>query len=379
MRLRRAFVIVAALPIGLAGYAAWSAVPEQRPVLPLAWTTLARASITADPKRRELVLELPPVDLPAGAGHHVLQPPACLGEFPVNASIYAFHAELRDQDGRLLPADLLHHLNVMDPAERELFLPIARRILASGRETGEIRFPWLLFGARVRAGERIIANAMLHNPTPVSYRGVRVRLVLSYIPDGRLWPFFSVFPWQLDVAFPVGDKSFDLPPGHSVRSYEGSPSVDGKIVVIGGHMHEYGRTIEFWDATLGKLLWHGEPAPAPRGEPSPVPLGRFYGLSGIGLPIMASHRYRVRVIYENPTGHTIAAGGMGVVGGLFIPRRGAVWPSAEPSNSLYQQDVRHFMGLTGGGMSGMEGMHGMGGMGGMGGMDSHAYDHGSTP
>jgi hypothetical protein len=104
-----------------------------------------------------------------------------------------------------------------------------------------------------------------------------------------------------------------------------------------------------------------------------VPLGRFYGLSGIGLPIVASHRYRVRVIYENPTGHTIAAGGMGVVGGLFIPRRGAVWPSAEPSNSLYQQDVRHFMGLTGGGMSEMEGMRAMGGM------DSHAHDHGSTP
>jgi len=134
VRLRRAFVIVAALLIGLVGYAAWSAVPEQRSVLPLAWMTLPRASITADPKRRELVLELPPVDLPAGAGHDV--PPASRGEFPVNASIYAFHAELRDRDGRLLPADLLHHMNVMDPAERELFLPIARRILASGRETG---------------------------------------------------------------------------------------------------------------------------------------------------------------------------------------------------------------------------------------------------
>lgn len=367
MRLQRAFLIVATLRIALAGYAAWSAVPAQRTVLPLAWSTMPRASITADPKRQELVLELPPVDLPAGAGHDVPQPPASLAEFPVNGAVYAFHAELRDADGRLLPADLLHHMNVMDPSERELFLPIARRILASGRETGEIRFPWLLFGARVHAGERIIANAMLHNPTPLSYRGVRVRLVLSYVPDHRPWPLFSVFPWQLDVAFPVGDKTFDLPPGHSERVYEGSPAVDGKIVVIGGHMHEYGRTIELWDATTGKLLWHGEPAPAPPGQPRSVPLGRFYGLSGIGLPISASHRYRVRVIYENPTGHTIAAGGMGVVGGLFIPRRGAVWPIAERSNSLYQQDVRHFMGLRRSGMSGMEGM------------ESDAHDHGSTP
>jgi hypothetical protein len=339
--------------------------------MPLAFTTLPRASITADPKRQELVLELPAVDLPAGAGHNVPQPPASVAEFPVNGSVYAFHAELRDETGRLLPPELLHHMNVMDPSERELFLPIGRRILASGTETGEIRFPWLLFGARVHAGERILANAMLHNPTPVGYRGVRVRMVLSYIPDHRPWPFFSVFPWQLDVAFPVGDKTFDLPPGRSERAYEGSPAVDGKIVVIGGHVHEYGRTIEFWDATTGKLLWHGEPVSPKTGEPGAVPLGRFYGLSGIGLPVLASHRYRVRVIYENPTGHAIAAGGMGVVGGLFIPRRGAVWPSAEPSDSLYQQDVRHFMGQSGSGMGEMEGMDE--------GMDSHGHVHGSTP
>ena len=66
MRLQRAFLIVATLRIALAGYAAWSAVPAQRTVLPLAWSTMPRASITADPKRQELVLELPPVDLPAG-------------------------------------------------------------------------------------------------------------------------------------------------------------------------------------------------------------------------------------------------------------------------------------------------------------------------
>jgi hypothetical protein len=59
-----------------------------------------------------------------------------------------------------------------------------------------------------------------------------------------------------------------------------------------------------------------------------------------------------------------------VVGGLFIPRRGAVWPSAVPSDSLYQQDARHFMGLSGGGMGGMERMSEM---------DSPTHDHGSTP
>jgi hypothetical protein len=373
--LRRAFLILAALGISFAAFSARSASPIQHPVLPLAWSALPKASLTDDPKRRELVLELPAVDLPAGAGHDVPQPPPSMAEFPVNAAIYAFHAELRDAQGRLLPHELLHHMNVMDPSERELFLPIGRRILASGSETGEIRFPWLLFGARVHAGERILANAMLHNPMPVAYHGVRVRVVLSYVPDGRPWPLFSVYPWQLDVAFPVGDKTFDLPPGRSERSYEGSPAVDGKIVVIGGHVHEYGRTIEFWDATTGKLLWHGEPARAGVGRSSAVPLGKFYSLTGIGMPVLASHRYRVRVVYENPTAHTITAGGMGVVGGLFIPGRGAVWPAAESTDSLFQQDVRHFMGLAPRGMSGM----GQGRMAGARMRMDPDHDHGSTP
>src|SRR6266436_400128 len=303
----RMFVVVAALRLAASVYAA-SADPLSPPASSDDWSALERSTITKNPERDELVLELPAVDLPAGT---VVDQAASVGEFPVNGSIYALHAELVDETGRRLPTELLHHMNVMDPGERELFLPISRRILASGMETGEIRFPWLLFGARVRAGERILANAMIHNPTAVGYRGVRVRLVLSYVPEHRPWPLFSVMPWQLDVAFPVGDKSFDLPPGHSERSYEGSPAVDGKLVVIGGHMHQYGRTIEFWDATTGRMLWHGEPAAAPPGEPSAVPIAKLYSIGGLGLRIMPTHRYRVRVIYENPTDRVIPDGGMG--------------------------------------------------------------------
>jgi len=111
-------------------------------------------------------------------------------------------------------------------------------------------------------------------------------------------------------------------------------------------MHAYGRSIEFWDATTGKLLWHGEPAPAKPGEPKAVPIAKLYSLTGIGVRITPTHRYRVRVIYENPTGTTIPAGGMGVVGGLFKPDRDAVWPRTDPSDSLYQKDLRHFMGTS---------------------------------
>jgi hypothetical protein len=336
---RQLLIAVAALRLVAPGVNAWSAVPARHATHPDAFSTLDRTTITLSPNGDELILELPAMDLPAGT---MVEPPASLGEFPVNGSIYGFRAELLDGHGRRLPMEMLHHMNVMNPNERELFLPISRRVLAAGKETGAVRFPWLLFGAPVREGEQVLANVMLHNATAESFHGVRVRLILNYVPERRPWPLFSVVPWQLDVGFPVGDKSFDLPPGQSERSYEGSPAVSGKMVMVGAHLHEYGRAIELWDATTNQLLWRGEPSAAAPGQPSTVPITKFWGLKGIGLPLTPEHRYRVRVIYENSTGHAIPSGGMGVIAGIFIPDRKAVWPKTNPDDLLYQQDLLHF-------------------------------------
>ena len=95
-----------------------------------------------------------------------------------------------------------------------------------------------------------------------------------------------------------------------------------------------------------------------------MPNGKFYSLTGIGVRLTPDHKYRVRVIYDNPTGKTIPEGGMGVVGGLFSPERDAVWPSTDHSDSLYQKDLKHFMGQKqppGGGAMPMQMEHSHGG------------------
>src|SRR3989442_477469 len=79
----------------------------------------------------------------------------------------------------------------------------------------------MLFGVPLKRGEHVVASAMVENLTATAYPRARVRLVMSFTPAGRPWPLFSASPWQMDVAFPVGDKSFALPPGRSSRSYEG--------------------------------------------------------------------------------------------------------------------------------------------------------------
>ncbi|HEX4627886.1 MAG TPA: hypothetical protein VH137_03770 [Gemmatimonadales bacterium] len=306
------------------------------------------ARIFLDARSDALVIDLAPMDLPARTPHHAIaQPPVATLEIPASGSIYGFRVAVIDSTGAVLPDELIHHFNLIDPDHRELFLPISRRLLAAGHETGAIRLPWLLFGLPLERGRHVVASAMVENLTPTSYRQARVRLVMNFTPGGRPWPLFQASPWQMDVAFPVGDKSFTLPVGPSTRSYEGSPAVPGKIVGLGGHMHDYGRLIEFADATTGAVIYSAAPKADAAGHIESVPISLLYGWTRLGVHIVPAHRYRITVSYDNPTGLPIPDGGMGVIGGLFVPDRGVRWPAADPGDSLYQEDYRHYMRLTG--------------------------------
>ena len=212
--------------------------------------------------------------------------------------------------------------------------------MAAGGETGGQSMPWLLFGYPVSAGQRMVVSVMLHNPTGEAHSGVSLRIRLKYVKAGRPWPFFQVYPYQLDVAFPAGDKGFDLPPGESSRSYEASPAVAGRLMVMGSHLHELATKIVFEDVTDDKILWEGIPT-TEGAEPTGITIGRMY--RKFGTKIFPDHRYRVTVYYDNTTGATIPDGGMGVVGGVFMPAMGEQWPAADLSDPLYMLDRAHYM------------------------------------
>lgn len=331
--------ILLALPLWFWIVAFGRDVPPAVAALPMAHVETSTAG--------ELIVDLRGVNLPAHTMHHmILQPPVSRIQVPSGGAVYGFRVEVVDSVGRELPKSLIHHFNVIDPDARELFVPISHRLLAAGSETGEQRVPWLLFGHPVQAGQTLILSAMLHNPTGVSYPDARVRLILDYTPKGRPWPFFHAYTWQMDVLFPVGDKSFDLPPGRSERWYEGSPAIPGDIVAIGGHLHDYGTDLELKDMTSGKVIWHAKPVTDGAGHVVRIPVGKLYGLLHLGVHIEPSHRYRLTVRYDNPTGQTIPNGGMGVVGGLFAPDRHAVWPQVDQHDSLYQADLRQALRLV---------------------------------
>src|SRR5439155_139631 len=146
----------------------------------------AGARIFTDPGRGALVIDLAPLELPARTPHHALaQPPVATLEIPSDGYIHGFRVAVVDSAGRELSDELIHHFNLIDPDHRELFLPISRRLLAAGHETGTIRLPRLLFGLPLKRGEHVVASGMVENLTPTSFRQARVRLVMSFTPAKR--------------------------------------------------------------------------------------------------------------------------------------------------------------------------------------------------
>ena len=315
----------------------------QHPPVPAALSGLAQARVTVDAERRTLIIDLPPIDLPASTPGEeamtTLSPTTAA--IPLSLAICSAAAEVVDSAGRPLPKAFLHHVNLADPTRRDLFVPTSMHILAVSKETPPLSLPGLLLGLPLERDQLLLVTAMLANPTSTPRRGLRVRVRLGYTTLG---PLLTAYPWAMDAMFPIGarpdgSKAFDLPSGQSVRSWEGSPAVPGYVLGVGGHVHDYATKLEFADATTGQVLWSTVPGRDAAGHVLTVPITRFYSWHRLGLHITPSHRYRITVTYDNPTGHVLPGGGMGAVAGLIVPERGARWPAVDTTDAIYRQDL----------------------------------------
>jgi hypothetical protein len=287
--------------------------------------------------RGDLVFELGPIELPANAGHDEIHQPAPLTvAVGVDGWLRGYTIELVDSAGRTVPQTVVHHVNVIIPQKRELFSPIMLRLAAAGAETAPVGLPWFL-GYEVRQTDSVLVSAMFHNPTAVGYGGVRLRVRMP-LTHKRLIGAMAVYPFYMDVMPPAGSHSFDLPAGRSERYWEGSPAIGGRILGISGHMHKYGVALRLEDRTDGHLIWEGKPTVDEKGEVNAMPIKRFVKTFGVG--IKTDHVYRLTAVYENPTGAPVIDGGMGALGGVFLPRDSIGWPQVDRANPEYVLDWR---------------------------------------
>jgi hypothetical protein len=323
-RATRALLLLPLLAAGPAGTRAPSADPAP--------STLS-LRVYADAARRDLVMEVGPVDLPADGEHHQL--PAFHGRIPVDGWMHGFRVDLVDAAGRPVPRIALHHVNVITPGQRELFSQIMLRVAAAGQETDPVALPRMV-GYRVHRGQEMIVTSMLHNPTGRAYRGVRIRVHFPYTPaDARLKPV-SVLPFYIDVMPPASLHSYDLPPGRSSRTWEARPAVAARILGMGGHIHQFGTLLRMEDVTAKRVIWEARPQVDRTGQIVGVPQTLF--IWRLGIPVYPDHLYRVTAEYNNTSGETIPGGAMGTLGGAVIPDDASKWPAIDPNNPELRLD-----------------------------------------
>lgn len=296
---------------------------------------------------QDMVFELPPIDLPTGA---MLETTPAYQTVPVGGWFHGFDVEVVDASGNTLPAELLHHAQILMPGKRELLNPEMLRLVGAGSETGAHSLPPQA-GVRVEQGDSLLLTSMLTNPTGEDYQGVRVRVHFKFTGAGPWRDPLSVHPFFTHVTPPLEETSYDLPAGKSEQALDLEFPVAGKILALGGHLHEYGVSLSLEDEESGKVLWESFAKKDANGVVEEIPDDIF--LWSGGIPVEPDHPYRFVVRYDNPGG-VIPDGGMGTLGGVFLAEGG--WPAADPNDPIYQWDLKR---MTDGEMEGMGGMEGM--------------------
>ncbi len=278
-----------------------------------------------------------PVDL-AAAGAHI-RLPMQWAKVPFDAYMHGFEWEIRSGDGEMLPPDLLHHINLIDPDNRELFSPISRRILAAGRETQKEEIPSIL-GYPLEKDGRILIATMFGNPLDEDYEDVYLhfKILYSRADEGLISPR-AVYPFYVDVMGFTDVKDFEVPPGHTERRYRVRPAVDARILGIGGHVHDYATELRFEDVTTGDVLWRAEPDVNESGRVVGLPSSKF--LLQLGKKIYQDHEYEIIVEYENPLDIPAPDMGMGALGGVVTLTGDDEWPAYDPNDPDYVLDLNN--------------------------------------
>lgn len=314
----------------------YSAVREDLAMPDLSAVPSGLVNVELDEDVREIDVVIGPLDLADGMAH--LRLPIQMATLPVDGWMHGFEAVMRDAEGNELPSELLHHVNLISPDRRDLFTDMSLRVMAAGRETQEQKLPRLV-GYPISAGDRLLVNSMFANTTgedhPEAY--LHVKLFYSAEGDGLFQPR-DVYPFYLDVMGPIGVKDFPVPAGGSTAVYwEGSPAVEGRILGIGGHLHNYATELRLEDMTTGTVIWNAAPELDEQGAVTGVPTGNLWW--HLGTKIYPDHVYRIYVEYDNPTGAALPDGGMGAIGGVVWIGKDVEWPGVDPENPVYLTDV----------------------------------------
>ena len=237
-------------------------------------------------------------------------------EWPVDGWVRGARVEVADAEGGPLSQRLLHHVNVINFDRRQLLHPALERIYAAGQETRPVSLPATV-GVPVSAGMEF---ALLTAFDPSTMKpGSRIRVIISWSPTNQMPRPIDVYPLLLDAGFRPGQTpAYDLPPGRSERTLEFEMPLSGRVLVAGGHLHDYGVELKLEDIEKGESVFDLDAVTDSAGRMQHIPLS-IPGAIGRGRRLEAGRHYRLTVVYDNPTDQVIPEGAMGEMALLFAP------------------------------------------------------------
>jgi hypothetical protein len=303
----------------------------------------AAVSVRVDSSRHEVVITAGPFRIPTMPAdmRHMMSATSPVFQFswPVDGVMRGFRADLVDGSGAFLSRAMIHHVAVVNFDRRQLVYPAVERLMAASKETGEVLLPGIV-GVPLERGAHLGIYQGLHNSSGRDMSGVYVRVTLFWAPTTRWWGSpIQVLPFYADVNDVIGGlDTYDIPPGRSSRSYEFEVPTTGRLLVAGGHMHDYGAGVRLEDVETGAVLVRLEAARDPHGKVLEVQR-KFLVWPWNKVTLQSHHRYRIVGVYDNPTRAVIPEGGMAQIMGIFAPEDLRAWPKLDASNPETMKDL----------------------------------------
>ena len=305
-----------------------------------------RASVRVDTAKHEVIITAGPFDLKPmppmqGHGADVMKMAETLMmrfEWPVAGSLSGVDLTISDSLGHAVPTEVLHHLAMYNFDRRGLIHTSVERLFAWGQDTRAIVLPAGV-AAPVPKGEHLGFLIGWHNETGRAIHGATVHMTLSYVSPKKVKA--SVMPWYLDMhmVYGPGGNSFDLPVGRSTQRFDFQVPVSGRLIAVGGHMHDHAQWVSLVDSATGKTLVKLQAERDKQG--SVTGTGRFvFGFNEDALPIQANHTYTLVSQYDNATGKVIKDGGMSQLNGVFEPLDAAQYPRLDMSDPRTIADLK---------------------------------------
>lgn len=307
-----------------------------------AWLGAPNFRVITDSSRHELRVEYRiPVLEDAHAAHehgghagHVQR--MIRFQSPISGWLRGARVELEGPGQSPASQRALHHINLLNLSRRQLVHAGVERMWAAGPETeGAVLPP----GVGVPVDETMTLGVVVaFNPGEL-VPGSLVRLRINWTPSTANPAPVEIFPFPLDVNYRVAETAaYDLPPGKSSHTFEFDMPISGRMLGVGGHLHDYGETLRLEDVESGRVLFKLDAKQDSAGRVVSVSR-QLFGVSGRGRKLEAGRRYRLVATYDNPTGRMIPDGGMGEAGIGFTPDDASHWPRLDTGDPDIARDL----------------------------------------